>query len=84
MSALTSAMAESSDLRLVHLDDIGLHYATTLRHWRIRFLANVARVKAMGYPDEFIRMWEFYLAYCEAGFAERTLGDVQMVLTREN
>jgi len=41
-------------------------------------------VKAMGYPDEFIRMWEFYLAYCEAGFAERTLGDVQMVLTRES
>jgi len=84
VSALTSAMAESSDLRLVHLDDIGLHYATTLRHWRIRFLANLARVKAMGYPDEFIRMWEFYLAYCEAGFAERTLGDVQMVLTRES
>jgi len=83
VGALCGAMAASSDLRLVHLDDIGLHYATTLRHWRTRFLANVERVKAMGYPDEFVRMWEFYLAYCEAGFAERTLGDVQMVLTRE-
>jgi cyclopropane-fatty-acyl-phospholipid synthase len=83
VSALSGAMAAASDLRVVHLDDIGLHYATTLAHWRERFLASLERVRALGYPDTFIRMWEFYLAYCEAGFAERTLGDVQMVLTRE-
>ena len=83
VSALGTAMAAESDLRLVHLDDIGPHYATTLACWRERFLANANRVRALGYPETFLRMWEFYLAYCEAGFAERTLGDVQMVLTRE-
>jgi cyclopropane-fatty-acyl-phospholipid synthase len=83
VSALCGAMAEASDLRLVHLEDIGPHYATTLAAWRRRFLENTLRVRAMGYPDSFIRLWDFYLAYCEAGFAERTHGDVQKVLTRE-
>ena len=83
VSALCTAMAAASDLRVVHLEDIGPHYATTLARWRERFLANAAAVRELGYPDTFIRLWEFYLAYCEAGFAERTLGDVQMVLTRE-
>ena len=83
VSALCDAMASASDLRLVHLEDIGEHYATTLARWRERFLENQGQVRALGYPDTFVRMWEFYLAYCEAGFAERTLGDVQMVMTRE-
>ena len=83
VSALLQAMAESSDLRIVHLEDIGPHYATTLARWRENFLAKLEHVRALGYPETFIRMWEFYLCYCEAGFAERLLGDVQMVLTRE-
>ena len=83
VSALCDSMARASDLRLVHLEDIGEHYARTLACWRERFLANGPRVRSLGYPESFLRMWEFYLAYCEAGFAERTLGDVQMVLTRE-
>jgi cyclopropane-fatty-acyl-phospholipid synthase len=83
VSALTHAMAESSDLRIVHLEDIGPHYAATLAHWRDNFLRNRAQVRALGYPESFNRMWEFYLCYCEAGFAERALGDVQMLLTRE-
>jgi cyclopropane-fatty-acyl-phospholipid synthase len=83
VGALTAATVASSDLRVVHLEDIGLHYATTLAAWRRNFHANLDRVRALGYPDTFIRMWEFYLCYCEAGFAERALGDVQMVLTRE-
>ena len=83
VSALCSAMADASDLRLVHMEDIGPHYATTLAAWRRRFLENAGRVRDMGYPESFVRLWDFYLAYCEAGFAERTLGDVQMVLTRE-
>jgi cyclopropane-fatty-acyl-phospholipid synthase len=69
-------------LRLVHLDDIGPHYATTLRLWRENLFRNLAAVRALGYPEEFIRMWEFYLAYCEAGFAERALGDVQALLLK--
>jgi cyclopropane-fatty-acyl-phospholipid synthase len=83
VSALARAMAESSDLRIVHLEDIGPHYATTLARWHSNFLANVGTVFAMGYPETFTRMWEFYLCYCEAGFAEHALGDVQVVLTRD-
>jgi cyclopropane-fatty-acyl-phospholipid synthase len=83
ISALAQAMADSSDLRIIALQDIGPHYATTLARWRGNFLANLAQVRAMGYPESFIRMWEFYLCYCEAGFAERQLGDVQMLLARE-
>jgi len=80
ISALTAAMAERSDLQLIALEDIGPHYATTLAHWRRNFFNNLDRVRALGYPDSFVRMWEFYLCYCEAGFAERALGDVQMVI----
>jgi cyclopropane-fatty-acyl-phospholipid synthase len=83
VSTLAQAMADASDLRIVHLEDIGPHYATTLARWRANFLANLDRVRELGYPDSFVRMWEFYLCYCEAGFAERALGDVQIVMTRE-
>ena len=72
----------ASSLRIVALEDIGPHYATTLARWRDNFLANSLRVRALGYPETFIRMWEFYLSYCEGGFAERALGDVQLVLER--
>ncbi len=66
----------------MHLDDIGPHYATTLARWRENFFANLEQVRAMGYPESFIRMWEFYLCYCEGGFAERALGDVHMLLAK--
>jgi len=82
VTALVSAATRSSDLRLVHLDDIGPHYATTLRRWRENLLRNTGEVRALGYSEEFIRMWEFYLAYCEAGFAERALGDVHALFAR--
>ncbi len=83
VGALTEAMVAGSDLRLVHLEDIGPHYATTLAAWRRNFHARLDAVRALGYPETFVRMWEYYLCYCEAGFAERALGDVHMVLTRE-
>ncbi len=82
LGALSQAMAAASDLRIADVEDIGLHYATTLARWRDNFLARLAEVRALGYPDEFVRMWEFYLCYCKAGFAERALGDVQLLLRR--
>ena len=82
VSALAAAMAEASDLRIVQLEDIGPHYATTLRAWRERFFARLDDVRRLGYPEEFIRMWHFYLCYCEGGFLERQLGDVHMLLTK--
>ena len=82
ITALHRAMAKSSDLRLFHMEDITPHYATTLRLWRERFFDNIEKVRSLGYPETFVRMWDFYLSYCEAGFAERYIGDVQMVFTK--
>ena len=79
---LVNSLARATDLKLFHLEDIGPHYARTLKLWRERFLARQADVRALGYPERFVRMWEFYLCYCEGGFEERQLGDVQMLLTK--
>ncbi len=82
VTALLSSATRASDLRVFHLEDIGPHYATTLAAWRNNFFANIDQIRRLGYSDEFIRMWEFYLCYCEGGFAERVLGDVQMLLVK--
>jgi cyclopropane-fatty-acyl-phospholipid synthase len=75
-------MARHSRLGLHHLEDIGIHYAETLRRWRVSFLAALPEVRALGFDDRFVRMWEYYLAMCEAAFATRTLGNLQLVLSR--
>jgi cyclopropane-fatty-acyl-phospholipid synthase len=82
ITAITESVTRATDMKIFNLEDIGPHYAPTLRLWRERFFANVAKVRALGYPESFNRLWEFYLCYCEGGFAERQLGDVQMLLTR--
>lgn len=82
VSALTGAAARASDLRLVNLEDIGPSYALTLRHWRQRFMDRLDEVRRQGYDERFIRMWEFYLCYCEGGFLERSIGDVHLLLAR--
>jgi cyclopropane-fatty-acyl-phospholipid synthase len=82
VTALTGAMTRAGDLRTVHLDDIGPHYADTLARWRENFLQNLDRVRALGFDEPFIRMWQFYLGYCEAGFRERDIGTVQMLLAK--
>jgi cyclopropane-fatty-acyl-phospholipid synthase len=82
VTAICSSAADETDLRLFHLEDITPHYVTTLQAWRSRFLENVEQVRGLGYPESFIRMWEFYLCYCEAGFAERYLGNVHMLFTK--
>ncbi len=79
---VTGAMSRVSRLGVHHLEDIGPHYALTLSRWRQAFLSKLDRVRALGFDDRFIRMWDFYLAACEAYFASRRLGDVQLVLTR--
>jgi cyclopropane-fatty-acyl-phospholipid synthase len=82
IAAMLESVARATDLRLVHLEDITRHYARTLRVWRERFLGNVERVRALGFSDSFVRMWEFYLAYCEGSFEERYNGDVQLVFSK--
>jgi cyclopropane-fatty-acyl-phospholipid synthase len=82
VNAINGAVARVTDMKLFNLEDIGPHYAPTLRLWRERFFQNINKVRALGYPESFNRLWEFYLCYCEGGFAERQLGDVQMLLTK--
>ena len=76
------SLARVTDFKIFHLEDIGPHYARTLQIWRERFFENIAAVRKLGYPDSFVRLWEYYLCYCEGGFAERQLGDVQLLLTK--
>ena len=79
---MTRTLTNITDMRVIHLEDIGPHYATTLRHWHDRFFARIEDVRRIGYSDAFIRMWEFYLVYCESAFIERAIGDVQMLIMR--
>jgi cyclopropane-fatty-acyl-phospholipid synthase len=81
-TAMLNSVTNVSDLRLFDLEDIGPHYATTLRIWRENFFANIKAVRQLGYSEEFIKMWEFYLCYCEGGFEERALGDVHLLLAK--
>lgn len=82
VGAVAAAVAARSRLLIHHLEDVGAHYAETLRRWRSAFLANLPRVRELGYDERFVRLWDFYLAYCEGAFASRHVGDVQLVLTR--
>jgi cyclopropane-fatty-acyl-phospholipid synthase len=82
VGAMTGAIARTTDFRIAHLEDLSPHYAMTLQRWRERFMARLADVRRLGYDDRFIRLWEYYLAYCEAAFAERCTGVVQLLLTR--
>ena len=82
VAALTQAAGRTTELRLTHLEDFGAHYAETLRHWRRRFRQRLDEVRQLGYSDAFIRMWEYYLCYCEAGFRERNIGLVQILLAK--
>ncbi len=82
VTALLASITRASDMKLAHLDDIGPHYATTLRAWRANFTRNLDAVRSLGHSERFIRMWEFYLCYCEGGFEERVLGDVHMLLAK--
>jgi cyclopropane-fatty-acyl-phospholipid synthase len=82
VSAIAGAMARSTDLRLVSQEDFGPSYALTLRVWRQRFMERLDDVRALGYDERFIRMWEFYLAYCEGGFLERSIGVSHLLFAR--
>ncbi|MBS0387260.1 MAG: class I SAM-dependent methyltransferase [Proteobacteria bacterium] len=82
VSAIADSLRRVTDLKIFHLEDIGPHYARTLATWRRNFFEQIAAVRKLGFNEQFIRLWEFYLCSCEGGFAERALGDVQMLLTK--
>ena len=76
------SLARATSLSVSGLEEIGLHYVTTLTAWRKNFLGNRERVRALGFPETFIRMWDYYLGYCEGAFAERYIGDAQLLLAK--
>ena len=78
IGSLVEASGRGSDLRMVHVEDFAEHYARTLADWRERFLSQLPEVRQLGYPDRFLRLWNYYLCYCEAGFAERYLSVVHL------
>jgi cyclopropane-fatty-acyl-phospholipid synthase len=82
INALLAAKTRVSDFALVQQEDFGESYARTLHAWRARFLAKLAQVRAQGFDERFIRMWEFYLAYCEGGFLERSIGVSHLLLAK--
>lgn len=79
---IARCVSERTDMRAVQLEDITEHYVRTLQHWRDRFDAQPDALRALGYDDRFQRLWTLYLAYCEGGFAERRIGDVQLLLAK--
>ncbi|MEZ5443682.1 MAG: cyclopropane-fatty-acyl-phospholipid synthase family protein [Lysobacterales bacterium] len=82
ITALLNSATRRSDMKLVNLEDIGPSYSLTLRHWHQRFLQQLDQVRALGYSERFVRLWRWYLAYCEGGFLERTIGDVQLLFAK--
>jgi cyclopropane-fatty-acyl-phospholipid synthase len=82
LRVISRSLARATDLRQVHLEDITAHYATTLQRWRERFLASWDQVAQLGYDERFRRLWKLYLSYCEGGFRERRIRDVQLLLTK--
>jgi len=82
VASLTTSLARATDLRIVDLEDVGSHYAETLRRWADNLAVHADAVTALGVSQEFRRLWDLYLAYCEASFLERHISDVQLVLAK--
>lgn len=82
ITAIASSLTRVTQMKISHLEDIGLHYARTLQDWRKRFLQQLDAVRSQGYPENFIRLWDYYFCYCQGGFEERYLGTVQLLLTK--
>ena len=79
---IMKSVARTTSMSVYHAENIGTHYARTLHAWRERFHRRLADVRSLGFDDRFIRMWDLYLGYCEAAFAERHAGDFQIMLAK--
>jgi cyclopropane-fatty-acyl-phospholipid synthase len=80
LEVITRSLARRTNMQAVDLQDITAHYVPTLARWRESFLAASEELEGLGYDAHFQRIWELYLAYCEAGFAERRICDIQLLL----
>ena len=84
VSQIKESIKAKTDLTLVDLEDITQHYARTIKHWRQDFLKSLPEIRSLGFSESFIRIWEFYLVYCEAGFLENLIGDFQFVFAKSD
>ena len=84
VTAMVGAATQTTDLRPAGLTEIGRHYVKTLQEWGKNFNANWEKIRELGYPESFLRSWEYYLCYCEAGFAEDYTNNVHLLLTKPN
>lgn len=82
VTAMSQAIMTRTDMHIFDLEDIGHHYARTLKDWRKRFFQHETKIRQQGYSNTFIRLWEFYLCYCEGGFMERSISTVHLLLTK--
>ena len=82
IAAMLDAKSRHTDLALVHMEDFGPSYARTLHDWRLRFLDRRDEARAQGFDERFLRMWTFYLAYCEGGFRERSIGVAHLLMAK--
>ncbi len=82
LQAILTAKSRVSDLALIDAVDFGSSYARTLAVWRERFHAQLPAVRALGFDDRFIRLWDYYLAYCEGGFRERSVGVAHLLFSK--
>jgi len=82
LRGVLDSLARGTQLSLFHAEDMGVHYARTLAEWRASFLNAIEEVKRLGFDDRFIRMWDYYLAFCEGAFLERHISDFQLLLTK--
>ena len=83
LSQVLDTLKKDTNLILNDLLDITSHYAKTLNIWRENFLGKRDEISSLGFDDNFIRLWEFYLVYCEAGFIEQNIGDYQFLFTKK-
>ncbi len=81
-TAIQNGITQHTDMRLVHMQEIGISYAKTLERWRETFLSKRNEVKEQGFSDTFVRMWEYYFCYCEGGFLERSIGCSHLVYNK--
>lgn len=82
LGALTASLGRVSDLQLVHLEDFAEHYARTLQKWRARYHGNMEKIRELQLSESFLRLWDYYLAYCEGAFREKQIGVSQLILQK--
>ena len=82
LNVISGALTRKTDMQIIDLRDIALDYARTLQHWHDAFMAEMDTVKTLGFDEKFIRMWRFYLSYCEGGFRERIIGTYQITMAK--